>query len=346
MRITFLMPHLKLAGGTRLSLTYAHFLAEKGHHVTVVVSSKNFWRRFLANILNIKPGWFKKNKAKFLRVKNFQAENIPTGDIVVACFWQGALFMSDYPQTKGKPIHFIQHDERLYHGPADQVTQAYRLQNKKIVLSHWLQERIRQDFNQHSDVLLTPVDFNLFHKVKANRQNKDKIRILSLHHSYIWKGTAVCVEVVKKIKDVHSEVELILYGAREKNIALNDCDEYYYNLPQEKMAELYSGCDIFICSSEWEGLGMPGMEAMACGTCLVTYDIGGSRDYAFDNETALVAKHADKEDLYKKILLAVEDKELREEIAQGGYDFIHNKIDTWLKSTDKLENIFLEILKT
>ncbi len=342
MHVTFLMPHLKLAGGTRLSLTYAHFLAERGHLVTVVVSSKNFWRRLLANVFNVKPRWFKKNKAKFLRVKNFNAENIPAGDIVIACFWQGALLMADYPKTKGKPIHFIQHDERLYHGPVEQVTQAYQQQNKKIVLSHWLQERIRQDFNQESDVLLTPVDFNLFYKVKVNRQNKNKIRILALHHNYVWKGTVVAVEIVKRLKASYPEVELVLYGAREKNIMLDGCDEYHYNLPQKKMAELYSGCNVFLCSSEWEGLGMPGMEAMACGTCLVTYDIGGSRDYAFDQETALVARHADKEDLYKKLLLAVENRELREKIAQGGYDFVHHKIDTWSKSTDKLENIFLK----
>ena len=50
---------------------------------------------------------------------------------------------------------------------------------------------------------------------------------------------------------------------------------------------------IYLCPSWDEGLGMPSMEAMACGSALVTYDNGGSRDYAHDGETALVAPRRD-----------------------------------------------------
>jgi len=84
------------------------------------------------------------------------------------------------------------------------------------------------------------------------------------------------------------------------------------------------------------------MEAMACGSCVVTFDTGGSRDYAFDGKTALVAKNRNVEDLKSKLELAVSDKSLREKIAEEGYRFITSDIDMWEESTKKLENYLKE----
>lgn len=54
MKITFLMPHFKIAGGVRIGLNYAQFLAKKGHDVTVVAVSSKFLRRNIVNLLGIK----------------------------------------------------------------------------------------------------------------------------------------------------------------------------------------------------------------------------------------------------------------------------------------------------
>ena len=40
MKLTFLAPHLRIAGGVRAILTYADRLAGRGHDVTVVVPAK------------------------------------------------------------------------------------------------------------------------------------------------------------------------------------------------------------------------------------------------------------------------------------------------------------------
>ena len=41
-------------------------------------------------------------------------------------------------------------------------------------------------------------------------------------------------------------------------------------LPQEELPFLYSGADVFVFPSLWEGFGLPPLEAMACGTPVVT----------------------------------------------------------------------------
>src|SRR5204863_3886714 len=95
-------------------------------------------------------------------------------------------------------------------------------------------------------------------------------------------------------------------------------DEFHENPAQDRLAALYSSADIYLCPSWDEGLGMPPMEAMACGAALVTYDNGGCRDYARDGETALVARRRDVGDLAARLQRLAADEALRARLAAAG----------------------------
>jgi glycosyltransferase involved in cell wall biosynthesis len=77
---------------------------------------------------------------------------------------------------------------------------------------------------------------------------------------------------------------------------------------------------------------------MACGTAVVTYDNGGSRDFAFHEKTALVAPRCDTKRLAEELTRLIEDRELRERIARGGYEFVMT-MPTWEEQTAELEKI-------
>lgn len=342
MKITFLLPHLSISGGVRIGLNYAHLLSQRGHQVKVVVASKKPWKRILCNALNSGIPWMKGFSAEILRRKRLDKNSIPDADIIIACNWNIASIINDYPLQKGLKFQFTMHDERLYHGPKERVKTTYRYPIRKIVISSWIKEIFEKDFNIHPDLLITPVDYNLFHPVKIKKKNNE-IKVLMLHHTYKWKGVEEGVRTVLKIKEKIPEIKLALFGVKERYINFPH-DAYFYNVSQSKLASLYSNSDIFLCSSWYEGLGMPAMEAMACGCAVVTYDTGGSRDYAIDNKTAFVARNRDEEDLYRKLLLAVNNEELRLRVAKEGYRFINNNIDTWEESVEKLEKILMTSL--
>lgn len=326
-------------------LTYADLLAKKGHEVKVIVQSRR-WTRHIFNLLGIKPSWFRNLSAKVLRVNEFSEIAIPDADILVMDSWKVVQVASRLSDKKGSRFHFVQHDERLYHGPAGEVDEVYRLPIKKVVVSSWLKEVFARDYHIETELLLNTVDRDLFHPVAIAKDNLI-IKILLLHHPYTWKGTEEGIALVQKLKERYPNIKLILFGARNEKIDLS-CDEYYYNLPQEKLAWLYSSCDIFLCPSWDEGFGLPSLEAMACKCAVVTYDNGGSRDYAFDphtsrgvgidGQTALVAKRRDLEDLYNKLKLAVRDENLRKNIAENGYNFVTN-MPTWQEQAEKLERM-------
>jgi glycosyltransferase involved in cell wall biosynthesis len=341
MKINFLLPHIKISGGVRIGLNYANLLAERGHQVKVIVVCKSYFRRTVANLLGLKPIWYKDFKAEILRIKK-NLKIIPRADISVACDWRSAQSLNSLTDSKGKKFHLIMHDERLYHGDHEIVSRIYQYSLYKIAISNWIRERLLKYFNIDSTVLITPVDFNLFHEM-AGLRNHSGLRILMLHHVYIWKGIEEGIGAFQAVQKIVPDIKMILFGVKRENPSVA-CDEYHYNLPQKELAKLYSSCDIFLCPSDYEGLGMPAMEAMACGCAVVTFDTGGSRDYAFDGQTAFVARHGDVKDLTAKLLNAVTDKAQREKIARAGQRYIKEKFDTWEESTVKLESLFIKAL--
>jgi len=113
--------------------------------------------------------------------------------------------------------------------------------------------------------------------------------------------------------------------------------DFYLNLPQSKMAWLFSQADIFV-SAEWRaGWSNTTAEAMAC--CLpVVCTKSGTQDFAFHNKTALVVPFSHPFFLRRQIKRLIEEKELSLRLAQAGYEKIQEF--TWARLVDKLEEIF------
>lgn len=337
MKISFIAPHIKISGGVRAMMNYAHLLSLRGHEVEFIISVEDWKRRWAGNILNIKPIWFKDFRPKIQRVPSYNERYIPDSDIVVATAWQTAEQVSSYSKSKGKKFYLIQHYESLYHGEPEKVDRTYTLPLNKIVISTWLQEIMRDKFKSGSHLITTPVDLSLF-KYKENLKREAPLRVLMLDHVFHWKGVDKGCKAFSEVKKEYPGIKLIGFGVRRKTPGL-EYDEYFYNPKQEKLADIYSSCHIYLCPSEYEGLGMPPMEAMACKCALVTFDTGGSRDYAKDRETAFVARHNDSEDLILKLKMAIGDNELRCKIAESGYDFVRSNF-SWQKAAIKMENLF------
>jgi glycosyltransferase involved in cell wall biosynthesis len=249
------------------------------------------------------------------------------------------ILLEMFPLSKGRQFHLIQHDEGLYHVDRKLADRAFTSHARKIVVSTWLKDIMRDTYKQESDLLLNPVDKTQFRQLPRTA-DQQTVRVLLLHHTYEWKGTAEGVAAVRAVQARHPEVRLILFGVRQKDDVDLSYDEYHYNVSQDKLATLYSNTDIYLCPSWDEGYGLPSVEAMACGAALVTYDNGGSRDYAYHEQTALVAKRRDTADLERQLERMVCDAETRHRIAKEGQNFVRNMPD-WEARTDELEKILV-----
>jgi glycosyltransferase involved in cell wall biosynthesis len=338
LRITFLCPHVRIAGGVRAILTYADRLAARGHDVTLVVPLKGPWAAAWANLRGAGPDWMPGFRARLRWVRRWRAEALPDGDVLVATAWQSAGAAAAAPRRCGARFYFVQHYESLYHGSPDAVDATYRLPLAKIVISTWLRDVMREKFGSDAEVLVTPVDPALFHPVPAGVATS-RPRVLMLHHDYAWKGATEGAEAVARVKGRVPGLVLVGFGVKPPR-APGPYDEFHANPPQGRLAEIYSSCDIYLCPSWDEGLGMPPMEAMACGAALVTYDNGGCRDYARDGETALVARRRDVADLAAKLERLATDAGLRARIAAAGAKLVTTAFD-WDRAVARLEALFV-----
>jgi glycosyltransferase involved in cell wall biosynthesis len=320
----------------RAILTYADRLAARGHEVTVVVPVRTRWRAAWRALSGAGPDWIRGFRARVAWVARWQAAALPDGDVLLATAWQSAPVAAAAPARCGAKFYLVQHYESLYHGDAAAVDATYRLPLRKIVISTWLADVMRERFDSAADVIVTPVERELFHRVDVAVE-PPRPRVLMLHHEYAWKGVADGLEAVARARRRVPTLRLVGFGVKRPRFPL-PYDEFHENLPQRRLAALYSGSDIYLCPSWDEGLGMPPMEAMACGAALVTYDNGGCRDYARDGETALVARRRDVDDLAAKLERAASDDALRARLATAGRAFVTTAFD-WDRAVGRLETL-------
>jgi len=336
-RITFLVPHLRIAGGVRAILAYADRLAARGHDVTLVVEAKSRVRAAWRNLRGVGADWVPALRARVRWVERFAPAVLAEGDVVVATAWQSAAGVAAAPARCGAKFYFVQHYESLYHGAPNAVDATYRLPLRKIVISTWLRDLMRERFGSPTDVLVTPVDPDLFHPTPGT-VSTSRPRVLMLHHEYAWKGVADGLEAVARVRRHVPALRLVGFGVKPP-AGETPYDEFHLSPPQARLAAVYSSCEVYLCPSWDEGLGMPPMEAMACGAALVTYDNGGCRDYARDGETALVARRRDVADLADKLERLAVDAPLRMRLAAAGMRFVTTAF-SWDRAVCRLEEIF------
>ena len=267
-------------------------------------------------------------------MRRWRADALPDGDALLATAWQSAPVAAAAPARCGAKFYLVQHYESLYHGDPAAVDATYRLPLEPIVISTWLRDVLRERFGREAEVLVTPVDRALFHRVPVT-VTTSRPRVLMLHHDYAWKGVADGLAAVAAARPRVPGLRLVGFGVKAPRAAL-PFDEFHTNPPQEALAALYSGCDIYLCPSWDEGLGMPPMEAMACGAALVTYDNGGCRDYALDGETALVAARRDVDGLAAALARMAADAPLRARLAAAGQARVTTAFD-WERAVSRLE---------
>lgn len=80
---------------------------------------------------------------------------------------------------------------------------------------------------------------------------------------------------------------------------------------------LYSGADFFVFPSLYEGFGLPILEAMSCGTPVITSSVSSMPEVAGD--AALYVNPLKISDIAEKILALAFDESLRQELREKGF---------------------------
>ncbi len=86
------------------------------------------------------------------------------------------------------------------------------------------------------------------------------------------------------------------------------------------MSFAYSAADLFVMPTRAEAFGQVVIEAMACGTPVVGFDVGGVPDMVRPGQTGLLAQAEDVGDLRDSIITLLRDIELRKRMSETCYN--------------------------
>lgn len=109
---------------------------------------------------------------------------------------------------------------------------------------------------------------------------------------------------------------------------------------REDLPALYSGADLYLQLSWYEGFGLPPLEAMACGTATVVSNRGALPEIS--GPGALVVDPADQAETARALLRLLADEGARRRQAEAGR--AHAAGFTWSQHARALLALFAEVL--
>ena len=110
---------------------------------------------------------------------------------------------------------------------------------------------------------------------------------------------------------------------------------------QKDLGALYSGAEFFSFMSTEEGFGIPILEAMACGTPVLTSNISSMTEIAGD--AALLADPESVEDISQCMKMLIDDKGLTKKLVEAG--FKQYKKFSWKSAAKETLEVFKEVTR-
>ena len=163
-----------------------------------------------------------------------------------------------------------------------------------VTPSCWLGDLIKQSFLSGYPVEVIPngIDLSVFHPRETDVKERYGIpgKKLILGVSYAWddrKGLDVFLELRGRLGD---DYQIVLVGTDERTDGLLPPGilGVHRTESQDELAELYSAADVFVNPTREDNLPTVNLEALACGTPVITFAVGGSPETLDESCGALV----------------------------------------------------------
>ena len=165
---------------------------------------------------------------------------------------------------------------------------------------------------------------------RARPENVRKRVLMVGNYLMPYKGMRDGWEALR-ILSAETAVQLVMITQESRNrelfADLPFAVEIHFRPTEERIPDIMATCDAYVCTSWYEGLGLPALEAFCCGLPVVSTRTFGVDDYGVDGENLLLANAHDAADLAEKIALLLSDQALASRVRQAAFKTVETNYD-------------------
>jgi glycosyltransferase involved in cell wall biosynthesis len=205
------------------------------------------------------------------------------------------------------------------------------------------------------DVIYLGIDHDKFKVIKNSRQKLEKygienecINVLYVGSEMPRKNLQTLIKAFYKLKKKIPNARLIKLGehqapeARErlktliKKLGLQNDVVFTGYVPEEDLPLFYTAADLFVQPSLYEGFGLPVLEAMACGTSVVSSNATSLPEVV--GNAGIMVDPIDVDGFVKAMYEVLTNDGLRENIIKKGLE--RAKMFTWKKTAEETLKVY------
>lgn len=184
-----------------------------------------------------------------------------------------------------------------------------------VTPSKWLAGLVKKSFlkNYHVRVINNGIDLDVFKPTKNDFRSKYNIRSdkhIILGVAFDWgerKGLDVFVQLAKRLNS--DKFQIVLVGTNDKidKVLPQNIISVHRTQNQRELAGIYSEADLFVNPTREDNYPTVNMEAIACGTPVLSFNTGGSPEI-IDETCGSIVEVDDIDTLEDEIIRICESK--------------------------------------
>ena len=346
MDILFNLVHCGLGnnGGSQTLIRAAKGLSELGHNVKILLDKPS---RFT---------WFDVDDSLIHMVNDPDKQSEwPKCDIIMATGCTTVDGTVKYPHVSDdKKFYWVRGYEKWTTMGIEKLNKTYSLIDNVIVNSKWLCDFLYEDFNVKSRIQYSGLPIDEINKVIREYNASEPVitngkKPLVIGALYSSKESKRFDDVIDIVNELNSKfpVELYIFGNESFQTAKYKMPFkcYYYQQPSfENKILMMTKCDIWLSTTENEGMHIPPMEAGLSGCNLVArcYRSSGVSDYAIEGYSSK-NYNSTGEAIVKIMEYWSNPKEMAEH-SLNLLEILFFKIGSVEENVKKLESVFLNSL--
>lgn len=326
--VTIVGPLAPPAGGmANQTKKLAEFLQQEQITVNVIRVNPPYINKFIGKIPMLRAVF---RLASYINELRAQVKHTDVVHILANSGWSWHLFAAPalfFAHKANKPVILNYrggYAREFFNASWNKVNRTLCHANSIIVPSLFLKE-VFADFGKTAEVVPNVLDVDVFNSsARINNTNPHIIVTRNLEDIY---DVATTIKAFKAVCLVYPAATMSIAGTGpELDVLTLLVDElelggkviFVGRLAPEKMAALYKSADVMLNASIVDNTPNSIIEALACGTPVVSTDVGGIPKLVTDKYDALLVSPRDVDQMAQKTLDILQQNSLRESLVKQG----------------------------